>query len=89
MTDVVYKSGTHPTQGWDVMQVICKSEGNIVNSFVVALAVDGTILRKTDIVLDWWETITDENDQRFLRSLFNDRDKRLMEDSEKGTAAAG
>jgi hypothetical protein len=41
--------------------------GNIVNSLLLARTPDGTILRKTDLVLDWWEKPAEETDPRFLQ----------------------
>lgn len=75
----IYKSGKHPTQGWDVMQVIFKDEatGRILNSFVISRDANGTIRRKTDILLDWWEDVTNEDDLQVFHSCFEDRDKAL------------
>lgn len=67
-THVTYRSGTHPAQGWDVIQVIYQNKDattnpkRIANSFTIARAADGTILWKTDILLERWETVTDAND---------------------------
>lgn len=60
------------------MQAIYQSQdGNtkrIINSFIIARAPDGTIRRKTDVLLDTWEVITDEKDLQTLRSVFDNRD---------------
>ena len=83
MRQVIYVSGVHSTLGWDVMQVRSWEEDPITktkfdfNSFVVARDSNGDILRKTDIVYDRWEVITDEADRRGFQSLFEDRDRRL------------
>ena len=76
---VTYKSGTHPTQGWDVMQVIYSQEGRAINSFVIARDGVGTIVRKTDIVLDRWEIINDADDLGVFQKCFDDRDKLAVE----------
>ena len=76
---VTYKSGTHPTQGWDVMQVIYSEQSHILNSFVIARDLAGTIVRKTDIVLDRWEIINDPDDLRGFQKCFDDRDRLAIE----------
>lgn len=69
---------THPT--WDILHAIYKDEhGNIVNSLLLARTPDGTILRKTDLVFDWWETPIDEKDLRFFQSIFDEWDKARIE----------
>jgi hypothetical protein len=89
-TTVIYKSGTHPTQGWDVMQVIYRQEENgakrIVNSIVIARDAAGTIVRKTDIVFDRWEIIKDPDDLRGFQKCFDDRDRLTIEKAENDTA---
>lgn len=88
ITTIVYQSGIHPTEGWDQMQVIGKYEGGqIANSYVLARSADGTIRRKTDIVLDWWEVVTDEDDLRTFRSHYADRDRLAAEDAGKAAKA--
>jgi hypothetical protein len=89
-TTVIYKSGTHPTQGWDVMQVIYQQEENgakrIVGSFVIARDAVGTIVRKTDIVLDRWEIINDADDLCCFQKCFDDRDRLTIERAENDKA---
>jgi hypothetical protein len=90
-TTVIYKSGTHPTQGWDVMQVIYQQEENgakrIISSFVIARDAAGTIVRKTDlVVLDRWEIINDADDLRGFQKCFDDRDRLATETAENDTA---
>jgi len=77
--NVTYKSGTHPTQGWDVMQVIYSQGGRAINSFVIARDAAGTVLRKTDIVFDRWEIVNDADDLRGFKKCFDDRDKLAAE----------
>ncbi len=76
---VTYKSGTHPTKGWDTTQVIYSQQGRILNSFVIARDAAGTIVRKTDIVLDRWEIVKDPDDLRGFQKCFDDRDKLAAE----------
>lgn len=69
---------THPT--WDLLHAIYKDEhGSIVNSLLLARTPEGTILRKTDLMLDWWEEPTEEKDLRFFESVFDERDKARIE----------
>lgn len=75
---VTYKSGT-PTQGWDAMQVIYSQEDRILNHFLIARDAVGTIVRKTDIVLDRWEIIKDADDLRGFQKCFDDRDRLALE----------
>jgi hypothetical protein len=81
---VTYKSGIHPTRGWDAMQVIYSQEGRILNHFLIARDTAGTIARKTDIVLERWEIITDAGDLRDFQKCFDDRDRLALEQCECG-----
>src|SRR5258708_26678536 len=76
---VTYKSGTHPTKGWDMMQVIYSKEGCALNCVVIARDAVGTIVRKTDLVLDRWEIISDATDLRSFQKCFDDRDRLASE----------
>jgi len=88
IASIVYQSGVHPTQGWDQMQVIGKYEdGKIANSYVIARSADATIRRKTDIVYDWWEIVTDEDDLRIFRRHFADRDRLAATEAAKAAKA--
>lgn len=84
-TTVTYRSGTDPFLGtnWDVMHVVYKQEDHgvmrIANSVVLARSSNGTIIRKTDIVLDRWEQITDEEVLRACRKCFDERDRMAAE----------
>jgi hypothetical protein len=58
----------------DVMQVVYRREDSghmrIANSFVIARNASGKIIRKTDIILDRWEVVNDEDTLRgFHQSL--------------------
>jgi hypothetical protein len=89
MTDtVIYQSGTSDAlgAGWDVMQVIYKGEGRITNHFLIARDARGAIMRKTDIVLEKWEVISEEELLRALQNCFNDRDKLAAEKAMGSTA---
>jgi hypothetical protein len=95
VTDVIYKSGTHPTEPtWDVMQVIHKSKNANSGarlqggSFVIARTPDGTILRRTDVLLERWETITNDDDRRFFQSFFETRDKLAREQAAEAAKKA-
>ena len=74
LSTVTYKSGTHPTRGWDTMQVIYSQAGRTINHFVIARDLAGAIVRKTDLVLDRWEIIEDADNLRRFQECFDDRD---------------
>lgn len=61
------------------MQVVYQQEENgvkrIVNSFLIARDIAGTIVRKTDIVLDRWEIVSGEDLLRGFQKCFDDRDR--------------
>lgn len=76
ITTIIYQSGRHPTENWDVLHVIGKYEnGTIGNSYLLARYAAGNIFRRTDIVLERWEMMTDEEDLRICRKHFDDRDR--------------
>jgi hypothetical protein len=81
---VTYKSGTHPTQGWDTMQVVYSQGSRILNHFLIARDAVGTIVRKTDIVLDRWEIVNDADDLRDFQKCFDDRDRLALEQCQCG-----
>ena len=72
------------------MQVIYQQEENgvkrIVNFFVIGRDAVGTIVRKTDIVLDRWEIINDPDDLRSFQKCFDDRDRLAIEKAENEAA---
>lgn len=80
-TTVVYRCLTHPTQSWGVIQVIYQYENLAAGtkrtgeSFIIARDGDGAILRKTDIILDRWEIINDDDLLTFFQSHFDTRDR--------------
>jgi hypothetical protein len=78
-TTITYKSGTHPTQGWDVMQVIYSQGGRIINSFVIARDTACTIVRKIDSFPEQWVIIENAEDLRGFEKCFADRDKLAAE----------
>ena len=76
---VTYKSGRHRTQGWDTMQVIYSQSGRTVRHFVIARDSAGTIVRRTDIVLDRWEIINDADELQEYQQCFDERDRLALE----------
>jgi hypothetical protein len=90
--NVVYRSLTHPTQSWDVIQVVYQYEDATAGtkrtgeSFIIARDGNGAILRKTDILFDRWETVTENDLLQFCQSHFDARD-RLTAQGEVGSAA--
>jgi hypothetical protein len=78
-TTVTYKSGTHPTQGWDVMQVVYSQGGRAINSFVIARDTAGTIVRMIDSFPEQWEITNNADDLRGFQKCFDDRDKLAVE----------
>jgi hypothetical protein len=86
---VTYLSGTNEKlgPGWDVMQVVYHREEHgvkrIANSFVSARDMGGTIIRKTDIILDRWEVVRDEEFLQAFQKCFDNRDKLAAESRER------
>ena len=84
-TDVIYRSGTNEAlgTGWDVMHVVYRREDSghmrIASSFLTARDAGGKIIRKTDIVLDRWEVVNDEEMLRGLQHCFDERDRLAAE----------
>jgi hypothetical protein len=78
---VGYQSGTSEAlgAGWDVMHVVYRENGQIINSFVIARDGGGNIIRKTDLVLERWEAVSDEEDLRGFRHCFDERDRLAAE----------
>ena len=82
---VTYRSGTNEKlgTGWDVMHVVYHREEHgmkrIANSFVIARDLGGTIIRKTDIILDRWEVVRDEEMLQAFQRCFESRDKLAAE----------
>jgi hypothetical protein len=69
----------------------CKLSTNgdrIDNSFVIARDAGGKMLRKTDIILDRWEVINDEETSRGLRHCFDERDRLAVAKAEEAAKAA-
>lgn len=89
-TNVVYRSLIHPNQSWDVIQVIYQYEDatsgtkRTGESFIIARDGNGVILRKTDILLDRWEIINENDFLQFCQSHFDARD-RLAAKAESGS----
>jgi hypothetical protein len=92
---VTYRSGINEKLGpdWDVMQVVYHREEHgvkrIPNSFMIARDMGGTIIRKTDIILDRWEVVRDEELLEAFQQFFENRDKLLAETAASATASSG
>jgi hypothetical protein len=80
-TTVTYRSGTNEAlgAGWDAMQVLFSRSDGERNSFMIARDTGGKIIRKTDIMLDRWEIVTDEEDLQDFRHCFEERDRLAAE----------
>lgn len=80
-TTVTYRSGTNEALGvgWDAMQVLFSRSDGERSSFMIARDAGGKIIRKTDIMLDRWEVVTDEVDVRDFRHCFDERDRLAAE----------
>lgn len=76
---VTYKSGRHPTQGWDVMQVLYSQGGRLTKSFVIARDAACTIVRKIDSFPEQWEITNDADELRHYEKCFADRNKLAAE----------
>jgi len=61
------------------MQVRFSRSDGERNSFMIARDAAGTIIRKTDIMLDRWEVVTDEGDLRDFQNCFEERDRLAAE----------
>ena len=89
-SEVIYLSGESEAlgAGWDVMQVVFKREdgGNmrVANSAMIARDASGKIIRKTDILLDRWEVVSDEELLREFERRFDERDRLAAEKAVKG-----
>ncbi len=59
------------------------------NSLMIARDPAGTIIRKTDMVLDRWEVVTDEGDLRDFRHCFDERERLAAEASANMEKAKG
>jgi hypothetical protein len=59
----------------------------IANSFVIARDISGTIIRKTDMILDRWEVVRDEEVLEGFRQCLENRDKLAAEIIASATAS--
>ncbi len=80
-TTVTYYSGTDGAlgAGWDVMRVVYRREDGEQNSFVIARDAGEKIIRKTDLILDRWEVVSDEEALRQCQHCFDERDRLAAE----------
>jgi hypothetical protein len=74
---VTYKSWCHPTQGWDAMQVVRNKGDHVLDSVIIARDGAGTIVRKTDVLLDVWEIVEDPTYLQAFQSYFDERDRAI------------
>jgi hypothetical protein len=90
-TTVTYSSGTSEAlgAGWDVMHVLARREDGEQTSCVIAREVSGKIIRKTDLILDRWEVITDPEDLQHFRRWFDERDRLAAEAAIKNAPTSG
>jgi hypothetical protein len=91
-TTVTYTSGTSEAlgAGWDVMRVLYRREDGEQNSFLVARDASGNIIRKTDLILERWEVVNEEDFLRECRNCYDERDRLAAEKAanmEKDTEA--
>jgi hypothetical protein len=61
------------------MHVVARREDGEQNSCVIARDVSGKIIRKTDVLLDRWEVVSDQKDLQHLRRWFDERDRLAAE----------
>jgi len=80
-TTVTYHCGTDPAlgSGWEVMRVVVRREDGERNSFVIARDPGGKIIRKTDLILDRWEVVNDEELLRQCKHCFDEKDRLAAE----------
>jgi hypothetical protein len=80
-TTVTYYSGTNEAlgAGWDVMRVVYLREDGERNSFVIARDASGKIIRKTDLILERWEVVSDQETLRDFKHCFDERDRLAAE----------
>jgi hypothetical protein len=80
-TTVTYTSGTSEAlgAGWDVMRVLYRREDGEQNSFLIARDASGNIIRKTDLILERWEVVNEEDFLRECRNCYDERDRLAAE----------
>jgi hypothetical protein len=86
---VEFRSGTNATHpDWDVMQVVFKGEnGGTVNHYSLGRDPAGNFYRRTDVMLDRWEPITDEDEVRICNGHYDTRDRLRAEEQVKKAGA--
>ena len=65
--------------GWDVMRVLYRREDGEQNSFLIARDASGNIIRKTDLILERWEVVNEEDFLRECRNCYDERDRLAAE----------
>ncbi len=85
---VIYQTGTSKALGigWDVLHVVYKSDGRVTDHFLIARDARGAIMRKTDLVFERWEVVSDEETLRAFQKRFDDRDRLSTEKAASATA---
>lgn len=80
-TTITYQSGTNEVlgAGWDVMHVTYRRNDGERASFVIARDGSGKIIRKTDVLLERWEVVSDEDFLGECRNCFDERDRLAAE----------
>lgn len=80
-TTVTYTSGASEAlgAGWDVMRVLYRREDGEQNSFLIARDTSGNIIRKTDLILERWEVVNEEDFLRECRNCYDERDRLAAE----------
>ena len=63
------------------MHVLFRREDGEQNSFVIARDAGGNIIRKTDLILDRWEVVSDEETLRGFQRCFDERDRPTTEEA--------
>jgi hypothetical protein len=79
-----YRSGTNPNHpDWDVLHIIYHRSEQAVDSFLIALRPDGTVIQVSDVIWDRWEVVTKPDVLEFYRSRFAERDRLRTEQGAK------
>jgi hypothetical protein len=88
--ELFYHSGTSVAlgSGWDVMQVVFKNEGHVINHFTIARNASRTIMHKTDMAFERWEIISNKEDLRVFQKHFDNRDKLAVQKAASAEAGA-
>ncbi|HXM05317.1 MAG TPA: hypothetical protein VN939_22075 [Chthoniobacterales bacterium] len=61
--------------GWEVINVVAHLSDGEQNSFMVARDGGGNIIEKTDVILERWEALNDEEGLQCFRRCFAESDR--------------